>query len=89
MPKQQNLSDVIRQANQNATLAGHAVGIAWVPTLGEWQIYSLLEDTPKSHEPELICFGQGVIPLAVTPIAMEALMCSINETLERVEKASA
>lgn len=88
MEVQQNLKDVIRKANQAASDKGTAVGVAWVTSPGEWVIYDLQDGLPEGHEPELVCFSQGVMPLAVTKTALESLHCAIQEVVNDWDRKS-
>lgn len=81
MPKQQNLKDVIREANNKASEKGTAVGVGWDRDKGEWFIYNLEDGLSGNQESELICFARGVMPIATTKTALEALTCAIGEVL--------
>jgi hypothetical protein len=84
----QDLTDVIREANHQATLKGTSVGVNWELEKGRWGIYDLTKGCPEGSQPELICFGQGVMPLAVTLSAYEPLLCAINSVVGDWDKST-
>lgn len=75
--QQQNVGDLIDQANQFAQKEGVPYGVAWTYDPGQWIVYDLRKGCPDGHQPEFVCFGPGIRPIPLNETAVDAYMSLI------------
>jgi hypothetical protein len=76
----QDILDVIAETEKVANEKGMPVGICWDSQRVLWTPYDLLEGLQEHQEAELICFGTGANPIALSDIARLAVESGLRSS---------
>lgn len=83
----QDLLDVIAETEKASKEKGIPLGICWDSSRVLWLSYDLREGLKPNQEAELICFGTGAAPLALSDIARLAVESGIRSMNSKMAAA--
>ena len=83
----QDILDVIAETEKAAKEKGMPLGICWDSSRVLWLSYDLRDGLQPNQEAELVCFGTGAAPLALSDIARLAVESGLRSRYSKMAAA--